>query len=134
MRELFSNIDIDQFLMQFSNESSCLEFLNKDKWKEGYVCRKCGNLNHCRGKTPFSKRCTRCKHEESATSHTIFHRCKIPVQQAFYIVFLVCNTPGISTYEISRVLNLRQMTCWKFKKKIIECLEQKGELEYLEEK
>jgi hypothetical protein len=43
-------------------------------------------------------------------------------------MYLVCNKPGISSYELSRLLETRQMTCWKFKKKLTECLEKNGNL------
>jgi two-component system, sensor histidine kinase LadS len=106
----------------FSNEESCLKFLADYKWKDGYVCRKCGHENFCKGKKPFSRRCTRCKTDESATAHTIFHHCKIALPDAFKLAQLVCLQPDISSYEISRLFDKRQMTCWKFKTRITECL------------
>ena len=107
----------------FSNDEACLEFLASLKWADGYVCRKCGNTNYCHGKTPHSRRCTRCKSEESATTGTIFHHCKFPVSKAFYIAFNVCKgNDNISTYEFARRLSLRQMTCWNFRSKIFAAM------------
>jgi len=128
MKNLFENIDIKAFDNLFSSEEQCLIFLDNEKWKDGYVCRKCGHNNYCEGQKPHSRRCTRCKHQESATAHTIFHRCKIPIEEAFRITYLICSTPAISSYEISRRLDLRQMTCWNFKKKITSCLEERGDI------
>lgn len=122
-----------EFESAFSSDEKCLEFLANEKWKDGYVCRKCGHTNYCKGKTPFSRRCTRCKHDESATAHTIFHRCKINLTEAFEIAYMVCKTPGISSYNLSRKLEKRQMTCWKFKKKITECIERNGDLQFIEQ-
>ena len=126
MKTFFQNIDLHEFDIQFADDEKCLEFLSQQKWKDGYVCRKCGNTNFCKGKTPFSRRCTKCKHEESATSNTMFHGCKISLTKAFRIAFLVCNKPDISTYKISQKINIRQMTCWKFKKRITECIENRS--------
>jgi hypothetical protein len=42
---------------------------------------------------------------------------------AFRITYAVCYDPAVSTYELSRDFELRQMTCWKFRKKVKECLE-----------
>lgn len=103
-------------------EDLLLKFLSDYKWKDGFICRKCGNDNFCKGKKPWSRRCTRCKTEESATAHTIFHRCKIPLPEAFRLASMICCEPDVSTYEMSRKLDKRQMTCWKFKAKISECL------------
>ena len=103
----------------FSSDEKCLEFLAELKWADGFTCRKCGNTNSCAGKTPFSKRCTKCKSEESPTAMTIFHNCKFPVHKAFFIAYNVCKgKEDVSTYEFARRLALRQMTCWNFKTKI----------------
>jgi two-component system, sensor histidine kinase LadS len=118
-----STIDSEKSMQEcFPDENSCLEFLAEFKWKHGFTCRKCGHENYCKGKRPFSRRCTRCKTEESATAHTIFHRCKIPLSEAFRLAQVVCVNPAISSYEISRLFEIRQMTCWKFKTRILECL------------
>ncbi|MCX6251010.1 MAG: transposase [Bacteroidetes bacterium] len=107
----------------FTNNDKCLEFLARFKWERGFICRKCGNTNYCPGKTPFSRRCTKCKSEESATTGTIFHNCKFPVSKAFFIAWNVCKgKEDVSTYEFARRLSLRQMTCWKFKSKICGAL------------
>jgi hypothetical protein len=107
----------------FRRDEKCLEFLADLKWESGFVCRKCGNTNHCPGKTPHSRRCTRCKTEESATTGTIFHNCKFPVSKAFYIAYNVCKgEQDFSSYELARRLSLRQMTCWNFKTKIQNAL------------
>jgi hypothetical protein len=109
----------------FSSDEKCFEFLAELKWDDGFECRKCGNTNHCPGKTPYSRRCTKCKTEESPTSGTIFHNCKFPVSKAFYIAYNVCKgREEISTYEFARRLSLRQMTCWNFKTKIQQALQQ----------
>ncbi len=128
----FKNLSQEEFNSRFSVNEKCLDFLSNKKWKNGFVCRKCGHTNFCKGKTPFSRRCTKCKHEESASSHTVFHQCKIPIHEAFAIAYMVCISPEISTYEISRVLNIRQMTCWNFKRKIISCIESRNDLTHFE--
>ena len=103
----------------FRSDEKCLEFLATLKWADGFTCRKCGNTNSCAGKAPFSRRCTKCKAEESATSGTIFHHCKFAIHKAFFIAYTVCKgKEEISTYEYARRLALRQMTCWNFKTKI----------------
>ena len=126
MKDIFCNISPKSFDTLFSTDEKCLEFLSNEKWKDGFTCRKCGHDHFSKGKTPFSRKCTRCKHEESATAYTIFHRCRIPIRDAFHIGYMVCNDPEISTYEISRRLELRQMTSWKFKKRFLECIETEG--------
>ncbi|MBK7030210.1 MAG: transposase [Bacteroidales bacterium] len=86
------------------SDEKCLEFLAELKWSEGYTCRKCGNTNYCSGKTPFSRRCTKCKTEESATTGTIFHNCKFLSARLFILPIMYVrvrkkyppmNLPGV---------------------------------------
>lgn len=120
----FIKINFPEFEDKFSTNEKCLEFLANEKWKEGYICIKCGNTNFCKGKTSFSRRCTKCKHDESATAHTMFHRCKIPLNEAFKLAYEVCNLPDITVSKLSETIDRRHMTCWKLKKKIMECLKE----------
>lgn len=132
MKSLFKNIGIIKFDDLFSTDEKCFEFLAGKKWENGFICRKCGHTNYCKGKKPYSRRCTKCKSEESATAHTAFHKCKLPLTEAFKITYIICNNPDISTYKLSDKFNIRQMTCWKFKKKIIECINQRGDIDIFE--
>jgi len=131
MAIIFKQLDIDALADHFSNEEACLRFLAEKKWESGFSCRRCGNTNYCKGKTQYARRCTRCKSEESATAHTIFHRCHIPITEAMRIVYLVCHDPAVSTYELSRLLDLRQMTCWKLKNRLVDCIKSRGEIDIL---
>jgi hypothetical protein len=112
-----------KFKRVFPDQDSCLHLLSELKWGEGFVCTKCGNTNSCRRKNDFARRCTRCKKEESATANTLFHRCKIPINMAFEMAYLACTFPAISSYEISRQFDIRHMTCYNFKKKVMLCKE-----------
>jgi hypothetical protein len=117
-------LEQEQIEELFQSDEKCYEFLGELKWSKGFICRKCGNQNSCPGKTPYSRRCTKCKTEESAAAGTIFHNCKFPIHKAFYIAWNVCKGKDeISSYEFARRLALRQMTCWNFKTKIEQALQ-----------
>lgn len=122
-----SEEQLERFRKAFATESICMELLGRLKWENGFTCSKCGNSNSCKGKSEFSRRCTKCKKEESVTAQTLFHRCKIPLQKAFEIAFLACNFPAISSYEISRQSSMRHMTCYKFQKKVRACKNDKDD-------
>lgn len=132
MKNIFKNIGIIKFDEHFGTNEKCLAYLAEEKWKDGFICRKCSHTNFCKGKKAYSRRCTKCKSEESATAHTIFHKCKFPLKEAFKITYLVCHTPDLPSSKISEQLNIRQMTCWKFKKKITECIDSRGDINLLE--
>jgi two-component system, sensor histidine kinase LadS len=120
-----TELDDNKLEELFNSEDKCYEFLADLKWSGGFTCRKCGNTNYCPGKTPHSRRCTKCKTEESSAAGTIFHNCKFPISKAFYIAYSVCKgKDDISSYEFARRLSLRQMTCWNFKTKIRNAIQQ----------
>lgn len=124
------SIPKEQLEQMFLHDDVCLEYLAKNKWENGFICKKCGNDNSCDGKVPFSKRCTRCKTEESATSNTLFHNLKFPVSKAFKITYEVLTHSKVSIYELSQQLNLRHVSCWNFRNKVeerIKRLEQRND-------
>ena len=107
----------------FDDSEKVLKFIAEIKWKDGFTCRNCGHTNFCEGKTAASRRCTRCKKEESASANTIFHNVKFPINKAFYISYNVCVLgKDFSSYNYSDQLGLNQMTCWKFRKRIQDCM------------
>ena len=107
-----------------SSDVKVMEFVASIKWANGFTCRKCGHDNYCEGKSHASRRCTRCKKEESAAANTLFHNVKFPLNKAFYIAYQVCiEGNDISSNNYSELLGINQMTCWKFRKRIRQCVE-----------
>lgn len=128
LKDLIGQLNAGEFRQLFSTQDECLEILAHAKWADGFVCRNCGNEKYCRGSSSFSRRCTRCKKDESATAHTVFHHCRIDLPRAFEIAYMVCGSPAIPASEISQVLETRHMTCLNFKKRILNCLQSDGNL------
>jgi len=131
MSEDKTSLNAEFMVTETDPELAVLQVLANYKWATGFVCRKCGHDHYCAGKKPYSRRCTKCKTEKSATAHTVFHRCRIPLTEAVKLAETVCKQPDISTYEISRIFEKRQMTCWKFKTRIMECLTDKSKADLL---
>lgn len=127
------DVPFEEFLQIFPDELSCQRYIDEIKWKEGFKCKKCGNLKFCNGPKLFSKRCTKCGYNESVTAFTFLHKCKFSLVKAFYIMMKV-NKYGdeINCAELSRELDMRKSTVWEFKNKVLECKEGKHmDLDYL---
>lgn len=119
MRYFSTELAFHEFKKVFSNEEACLNYLMKTKWKNGFECPRCGNHKHCQGRTKFHCQCTRCKYQDSPTSHTIFHRVRFPLNKAFSIVFFMLKSnKRVTSTELSQKIGLRQKTCWFFQEKI----------------
>ena len=115
----FSGVNAISFHRYFKSDEDCYEYLARLKWEKGYQCKKCGYNKYGRGKKPFSRRCIRCKYDESPTVRTAFDRIKFSLLVAFHIVFKVSvRKKGASSLELSREFSLRPKTCWEFKWKI----------------
>jgi len=114
-----------KFNNRFKDDSSCYEYLAAIKWgNDEYKCKKCGNSKYCKGKKPFSRRCIKCRYDESPTTGTGFDKCKFSLLIAFHIVFKISTKKkGMSSLELSREFELRQMTCWEFKWKIQQAMQ-----------
>lgn len=125
-RVMSKNVDFQEFSKTYPDNNACFKFLSELKWSEGYQCVKCGGSNHYPGRSVYSRRCTQCNYEESVTMNTIFQNTKIPVNKAFYIVFLVYTSKGeISSYKLSEILSMRQGTCWSFSDKVKKIIREK---------
>ncbi|GAB3230661.1 hypothetical protein GCM10027346_16490 [Hymenobacter seoulensis] len=122
-RVLSKEVDFGEFSQIYPDKDACLVYLANLKWADGYQCRKCGHEKYCDGREPHSRRCTKCRYVESATAYTLLQKCKFSIIKAFYAVFLICTHKGnYSSQELSRMLDLRQGTCWSFSQKVLEAM------------
>lgn len=122
-RDRFMGVNSIRFYKRFPDEDSCYEYLAAIKWENSYACKKCGHPNYCKGRKLHSRRCTRCKYDESPTSGTMFDKCKFSLHIAFHLVFKISSKKkGMSSLELSNEFELRQKTCWEFKWKIQQAM------------
>ncbi|RZL15793.1 MAG: hypothetical protein EOO89_12520 [Pedobacter sp.] len=118
-RVMSADVDFEEFSKIYPDKEQCNLFLAELKWKNGYQCKKCRNDHFYSGHIPYSRRCSKCGYEESVTSYTIFHNTRIPINKAFYMVFLIFSSKGkISSHKLAELLSIRQSTCWTYGAKI----------------
>jgi len=128
-RVMSAEMDFEEFSRIYPDKETCFQFLADLKWKNGYACRKCKHTHFYTGHSPYSRRCSKCGYEESVTSYTIFHNTRIPINKAFYMVYLIYTTKGkASSHKISEVLNMRQSTCWTYSSRVKTAMEEKKSL------
>ncbi|WP_207532309.1 7TM diverse intracellular signaling domain-containing protein [Desertivirga arenae] len=135
-RVMSQEVDFEEFSKIYPDRETCFKYLSDLKWTKGYSCRKCGNTNFHEGQLPYSRRCTKCRYEESVIANTIFQNSRIPINKAFYMLFLVYSTKGkISSHKLSEILSIRQSTCWAYGSKMKKVMdERKRELKNAGEK
>lgn len=124
---MFSTLSAFEFHEKFTDRNSCLQYMAELKWKDGFTCTKCGSKSFTKGYQPFSRRCSACRYDESATAHTIFHNLKFSLQKAFYGIFRYCKKKGISSYELAKEIGVSQPTAWLFHCKLQQTFASSGQ-------
>jgi len=123
-RVMSTEVDFEEFSKIYPDQESCYKFLAELKWSKGYYCRKCSHNHYFNGHILHSRRCSKCDYEESVTTYTIFHNTRIPINKAFYMIFLIYSSKGkISSHKLSEILSIRQSTCWTFGSRIKKVME-----------
>ncbi len=122
MRIIWDDMSIiDDYEKFVNDELHCFQYLAMLKWANGFACKKCGYTKYIEGKQPYSRRCMKCKSEESATAHTLFHNVKFPINKAFFLTInYLKNNKDFSVVKLANQLEIKEITCWKFKNKIEE--------------
>lgn len=108
-RAIFYGTSQDKFNKHFTSDDDCFKYLSEIKWNDDtFVCTRCGNTHYCKGHLPFSRRCTKCKHDESPTAGTVFDKLKFSLNTAFHIAFNLCTSEnGVTSTALSIKYGLR---------------------------
>lgn len=125
-RILSKDVDFEEFSAMYPDDDSCLKFLAEVKWPHGFVCRKCRHSSYSPGRSPYSRRCTKCGYDESVIAYTLLQNTRLPLNKALYMIFLVYSSQGtISSHKLSEILGIRQSTCWSYSSRIKPILKEK---------
>lgn len=123
-RVMSTEVDFEEFSKIYPDRETCFKFLSDLKWEHGYACKKCSNTHYGNGHLPYSRRCSKCGYEESVIAYTILQNTRIPINKAFYMIFLMYSTKGkISSHKLSEILSIRQSTCWAYSSRIKKAME-----------
>jgi len=121
------DVDFEAFSQVYQDQDTCNKFLADLKWKQGYRCSKCDHSEYTTGHAAYSRRCKHCDYDESPTVGTILQNAKIPINKAFYLIYLLYTSKGkISSHKLSAILEIRQSTCWAYSKRVKEMMEMKS--------
>lgn len=104
-------LEFDTF---FPDEDSCLTYLERLRWPNGFVCPRCDGK-----RTPWrSSRgllvCPACQGQTSVLAGTIFHRTRTPLRTWFLAAWeITSHKHGANALGIQRVLGLKSyQTAW----------------------
>ena len=109
-------LSLTQLLSKYGTEEQCHHTLYKWRWPEGFVCPHCGHTHCCEISTRQLYQCSRCHHQTSVISGTIFAATKLPLRIWFLGIYLVTQPKnGISALELMRQLGITYNAAWRMK-------------------
>lgn len=62
------------------------------KWGHCWYCTKCGNDIYIQGKKEFSRRCKKCRYDESILKYTAFEGLRFPIATAYNLLNKIIST------------------------------------------
>ena len=100
-----------EFFEKFPTEDDAIDFIVETKYKDGYVCPKCGCVHHKIYHQHYNHRnlyCNNCKSEFSALSGTIFEHTHLDIRMwLFAINLVIIARKGISGLQLQRELGMK---------------------------
>jgi transposase-like protein len=104
-------LTIKQFDKQFPDETACRTYLQANRWPNGVVCPRCGNINvHVNTIKEHHWNCYECSpngggYRFSVLVGTIFENTNKPLQDWFRVMHMVLTSKkGISALQVYRTM------------------------------
>ncbi len=116
-----------EFHSWFSDDQSCVAFLERLRWPAGFVCPSCGEAGEPLRIRRGRLRCRSCRAETSATARTVFADTKLPLATWFQTIWLVTNQKhGTSALDLQRAVGMSYETAWTVLHKLRRAMVREG--------
>ena len=106
---------LQEFDDWFATEQSCLDYLQKLRWPDGFICPVCNRHKAWQMKTGLF-RCAICKHKTPVLAGTIFQGTRKPLRLWFQAIWYITSQKfGGSALGLQRILGLKSyQTAWSW--------------------
>ncbi|ADV50960.1 hypothetical protein Celal_3705 [Cellulophaga algicola DSM 14237] len=124
--DIFKGQNLLEFSDCFKTDNDCKEYLTNIKSKTPFKCSRCNHIA-CQTRADFSRQCNICRHTESATADTLFHKVKFGVRKAFFICFeMATSTKSLSASYMGVRYGVTEKTARLFMLKVREAMSSSG--------
>ncbi|HKP90900.1 MAG TPA: IS1595 family transposase [Thermoleophilaceae bacterium] len=121
-----SRISLMEFMREFPDDASCLEWLWRERFSEDGThadCPKCQTRRAFKRYATSQRRqswtCTGCGHHIHPTAGTIFHKSSTSLHLWFYAFYLMTSTRcGLSAKTLEREIGVNYKTAWRMLNRI----------------
>ena len=111
-----------EFDARFSQPDACYDYLYKQKWPDGFICKECGHQRYWLSSKHLYI-CTRCEHQHSLTAGTIMESSKKPITYWFKAMWwFTTRKSGVNAVNLKELLGFGSYgTAWTWLQKLRRC-------------
>jgi len=108
--------DLVEFEEWFPDEEACVQFLERLRWPDGFICPACGEKTEPWRASRARLVCQSCRKQASVTAGTLFHRSRKPLKLWFRAAWEITSQKyGANALGLQRVLGLGSYhTAWEW--------------------
>jgi hypothetical protein len=120
--------DLSQFDEFFPDEAACVRYLEGVRWREGFVCPKCGEAAQAWRMGRGLLLCSACRAQTSVTAGTIFDGTRKPLRLWFIAAWeITSHKYGTNATIVRHVLGLNSYkTAWSWLHKLRRAMVRPG--------
>jgi transposase-like protein len=101
------------FVKMFPDEASCVAYLERLRWAQGFVCPACQQHHEPWRQTRGRLLCPVCRHQCTVTAGTIFDKTRTPLTTWFDAAWHVTAAKnGMSAKTLERVMGISYHVAW----------------------
>ena len=121
-------LSLQNFFKQFGTEEQCRTALVQWRWPQGFVCPKCGHQKYCQLRNRKLFQCSKCRHQSSLTSGSIFDNTKLPLNVWFLAIYFVTQSKkSISALSLMRTVGVSYNSAHLMKHKIQQVMKERDD-------
>lgn len=115
----YTDMSFPEFDAKFNCQEVCLDAIFEKRWPHGFICPVCGHNDGYRLKTRPVVECCVCKHQESITANTIFHKSKTSLRLWFLLLYEMAHDKGgASAMRLAKRFGMHRTQVQVMQKKI----------------
>ena len=119
---------LPDFIKEYGTEAQCTEALFQTRWPSGFQCPSCGGGRYSLVKTRNLYQCSRCHHQTSLISGTLFEQTKLPLTTWFLAIYLITQAKtGLSALALKRQIGVSYNTAWSLKQKVMQAMKERDD-------
>lgn len=123
-------MEIQNFVHDYSDETSCMVFFRDLRMKHGVVCKKCGCVENTWLDKKWQFQCTSCGFRTTLRSGTVMENSRLPFSIWFMLMYYMQSTrKDISASDLKRLVgHHRYATVWTIMHKLQSLMAKKKDI------